>query len=400
MAIDMKNTAYTAKALLKDGSALEITEAILRINRQEPPEEIAQRVNIRIAQVQTPKGWLHNLLPLCTFIVLYADGKETFRGIVWEWEFSSSKQKEIDLMCYDHFIYAQRSKDDSYFPAGKSTQDIIGSICSKHGIKLSYAYGNIKHAKVAYKAITVSEMIHRTLTDAKSKLKENPVARFEKGVLQITRQGQNQDVYVFDASSSTISTNERITMDELVTKVVVVGKEDKQGRRKIEATLTGKTEYGTLQEIVQRDGDDTIAKTREEAQNILDEQGTPKHFITAEAPDVPEIKKGDKVKVMAGSLNGYYFVKGVTHDEASRTMVMELEKAKVVTASSSSGGEFNKGDTIILNGRVYATSYGERGGRTFNNYHGRITIKVNTSRKKPYHIDGIGWVDASNLIKA
>lgn len=402
MALNIKDITYTAKAILKDGSTVDLTPAIIKRSRQEPTEEIAQRVNLTLAQVKTQKGYLHEILPLCTIIVLYANNTEVFRGIVWEWEFTSSKQKEVDLMCYDHFIYSQRSKNNAYYSAGKSTKDIISDICSKNSIKLSYSYDSISHAKVLYKAQAISEQILRTLEDAKSKLKSNPVARYDKGTLTIGFQGQNKEVYVFNADESAMSTNERITMDQLVTKVIVVGKEDDEGRQKVEATVNGKTEYGVLQEVVQRDSDGTIAQAREEAQKILDERGTPKHIISVSAPDVPFVKKGDKVKINAGSLNGEFAVLGITHEETNRTMTMELEKFKIPTSTggSSSGGEFNKGDSVILNGAVYRDSYGNGKGRTFTNYRGTITIKVDTSRAKPYHIDGKGWVDASNLTKA
>lgn len=402
MALNVKDIKYTAKAILKDGSTVDLTDSIIKRTRQEPAEEIAQRVNMTMVQVKTSRGYLHEILPLCTIIVLYANNTEVFRGIVWEWEFTSSLEKEVSLMCYDHFIYAQRSKNNAFYSAGKSTRDIIADICSKNGIKLSYSYDSISHAKVVYRAQAVSEQILKTLDDAKSKLKSNPVARYDKGALTIGFQGQNKEVYVFNADQNTLETSERVTMDQLVTKVIVVGKEDDEGRQKVEATVNGKTEYGVLQEIVHRDSDSTIAQAREEAQKILDERGEPKRVITVTAPDVPFIKKGDKVKVNAGSLNGEYAVLGVTHEESNRSMTMELEKFKIPTSSggATSGEEFNKGDSIILNGAVYRDSYGTGKGRTFTNYRGTITIKVDTKRAKPYHIDGKGWVDASNLTKA
>lgn len=407
--MDIKDIKYEIKALLKDGRLIDITGAGLSVSRQEGAEEIAQRATLSLAQAEMDKGkYLNELLPLCTVIILYADGRETFRGKVWEVEYSSGSQKTINIICYDNFMYAQNSKDNSYYASGKSTKDIVGNICSTHGIKLNYTYGNIKHAKVLYKSIDISEQILRTLEDAQSKLKDKFVARYEKDTLYISKQGQNSDVYVFEAAKNVISASQRDSMDGLVTKVIVVGKEDSKGRQKIEATLKGKTEYGTLQEIVQRDSNNTIEKARDEAQKILDERGTPKKTISVETVDVPAVKKGDKVKIKAGNLNGCYYVKGVNHYEHNRTMTMELEKAKPETSTSNSGntnasnksGNFNVGDSVILNGTVYATSYGERAGRTFTNYKGKITIKADTSRLKPYHIDGIGWVSAADIRKA
>ena len=325
--MNIKETIYTVEATLKDGSLLDVTPAIQSLQWQAPAEEIAQRATMVLAQTQTKRGLLHSLLPLCTLLVIKANGTEVFRGVVWEWEYTSGTTQNITLTCYDHFIYAQKSKDFAYYAAGKGTKDIISDICSKNGIKLNYQYESIKHAKISYRANTIADQILNTLNEAKRQLKTEPVAIFDKQTLIIRPRGQNKDVYVFEAAKNAVQTTERFTLDKLVTKVVVMGKEDKEGRRKVEATVTGDTSYGTLQDVVYRDGDDTIAAAKAEAQKIIDEKGKPDHIISAEAPDVPFIQKGDKVKMAAGSLVGYYYVKGITHSAHDRMMTMELEVA-------------------------------------------------------------------------
>lgn len=323
--MNIKDTIYTVEATLKDGSNLDVTPAVQSLQWQAPAEEIAQRATIVLAQTKTKKGLLHSLAPLCTLIVIKANGTEVFRGVVWEWEYSSGSAQDITLTCYDHFIYAQRSKSFSYYAAGKGTKELISDLCGKNGIKLDYKYESIKHAKIVYRSAAVSDQILDTLDEAKRQLKTAPVALFDKQTLIIRPKGQNKDVYVFEAAKNAVQTTERMTLDKLVTKVVVMGKEDKAGRRKIEAAVAGDTRYGVLQEVVYRDGDDTIAAAKAEAQKIIDERGKPDHIISVEAPDVPFIQKGDKVKMAAGSLVGYYFVKGVTHSAHDRMMTMELE---------------------------------------------------------------------------
>jgi hypothetical protein len=43
------------------------------------------------------------------------------------------------------------------------------------------------------------------------------------------------------------------------------------------------------------------------------------------APDLPFLRKGDKVKISAGTLIGYYIVSEVVHDATNRIMSMEVE---------------------------------------------------------------------------
>ena len=325
--MNIQENSYQVKAVLKDGSTLDLTPALLRLSWQDPPEEVAQRAAIQLAQVRTDRGLLHKLLPLCTMIFIIANDAEVFRGIVWEWEYESSTNREITLTCYDHFIYAQNSKTFAYFPEGKSTKDIIGAICGDAGIGLSYKWDSATHDKTVFRGNYVADQILDTLDKAKKKIGGDPVATYEKGTLTIQKVAYNKDIFHFKSGESAMSTNERITLDGLVTKVAIYGAESQDDRRQVEAVLPGKTEYGTLQDIVLRSSSTSLADAKKEAQNILDEHGSPKRTISAEVPDVPQIRKGWKIRMDAGSLSGYFIVKGVTHNATARTMTLELKGA-------------------------------------------------------------------------
>lgn len=222
--------------------------------------------------------------------------------------------------------------------------------------------------------------------------------------------GSNKTIYHFDEDTNATLVRDKISIADLVTRVKVVGKEDSEGRQPVEAVLDGLTQYGIRQRIYNRSEDDTLTAAKSAAQEMLNEQGKPARTITLEAPDVPTIRKGDKIHVKAGTLNGYYIIKAIRHDAASKSMTMDLEDeadnttrattAQATTAAASSSGEFNKGDSVILNGPVYRDSYGNGKGKTFTNRKCTITIKVDTSRPCPYHVDAIGWVKPSSITKA
>ena len=118
-------------------------------------------------------------------------------------------------------------------------------------------------------------------------------------------------------------------MDGMVTKVIILGKEDKEERVPVEATVSGDTnQYGTIQETIHRSESTSLADSKKEAQNILDEKGKPKEEYELRATDIPWIRKGDKVYVKAGDLSGYYIVTGIerTLTAKKREMVLDLEK--------------------------------------------------------------------------
>lgn len=325
--MNVLENSYAVKAFLKDGTVLDLNPAVTRLSWQDPPEEVAQRATIQLAQVKTDRGFLNQLLPLCTVIQIVANGAEVFRGIVWEWEYESSSNREITLTCYDYFIYAQNSKTFAYFPEGKSTQDIIGTICSDAGISLSYKWDSATHDKTVFRGNYIADQILETLDKAKKRIGGAPVATFAGGTLTIQKAAYNKTIYHFKATESAMMTSERMTMDGLVTKVAIYGAESEDDRRQVEAVVNGKTEYGTLQDVVLRTSTSSLSDAKKEAQTILQEDGSPKRTINAEVPDVPEIRKGWKIRVDAGSLIGYFIVKGVTHDATARSMSLELKRA-------------------------------------------------------------------------
>lgn len=325
--IDVTKTKYQFKALFPDGKVVDITPITEKLAFGDNDGELAQRVSVSLANVKAGKSYVNTLLSLCVKVFVYVNGEKRFTGQIWEHDYTSELQKTVALVCYDGFRDTLESKDHLFYSAGKSTESIITDVCKKWGIKLKYEYDSWKHPKTVFKGDKIGEIILKTLKEADRHLGKRSVAIFVGETLVIRERGKNEDVYVFDAKKNTMRTNYRITKDNLVTRVKVLGKMNKVGQAKVEATVNGKTEFGILQEIVYRDGNTTIAEANKEAKDILYERGKPKEQITTESLDVPSIRKGDKVKIMAGNLFGYYYVKGVQHNATDRTMTMEVERA-------------------------------------------------------------------------
>jgi len=323
--INIKDTTYAVKALLPSGKRIDLSSLLADLSWEENAGELAQRAIITMANTKTKDGYVNNLLSLCVNVFIYANGAEVMRGIVWESDFQSGKKDMITITIYDKMIYLQNSEENSYFAAGGSTENIISTICKRWGIDLSYTWKSFTHPKVIYSGQSISEEIIQTLDEAARKLGKTYVASMDKDVLNVSTKGMNAAVYIFDAKTA-ISAQNKMTLDGLVTQVVVVGTEDDLGRTPIISTLQGKTEFGILQKIVSASSNDKIADAKAEAQKILDDKGKPDDQITVEAPDVPTIRKGHKIKVNAGNLTGYFYVKGVSHKASSRTMTLELER--------------------------------------------------------------------------
>lgn len=197
----------------------------------------------------------------------------------------------------------QESEDYEYFSAGKSTKDVVSSICQKWGVNLEYTYESITHEKLPLRGNLYNILTDDVLELVKDRTGKRYVIRSEKDVMKVMGTGQNSTVYRFMAGQNAVQTRSESTMDGMITKVVILGKAGEDEREPIEATLSQKTdEYGTLQKVISRSENTTLADAKTEAQNILNEGTQPKWEYELRATDIPWIRKGDKVYVNAGDL--------------------------------------------------------------------------------------------------
>lgn len=329
MAENPKYTVYVVSGSTK----YNVTNAVIGSDRSEPKGQIAQRVTLQLANVKVGDKWLSSLLKARDRVFIYAnDGtkeEEVFRGFLWTRVRNDSiSERDIQYTCYDNLIYFQESEDSLYFSSGKSTNSIMSSICSKWGIKLQYSYESITHDKLPLRGYLSSIFIDDILEPVRKRKKTKYVILSENDTMIVRPVGANETIYHFIAGKNVTRTASGWTMEGVITKVIIVGKAGDDDRVPIEATVAGKTsEYGTLQKIQSRSENTSLADAKVEAKNTIDENGEPKWEYQITAPDIPWIRKGDKVYVSAGELAGYKIVAEIdrTIDQKRREMILTLE---------------------------------------------------------------------------
>lgn len=310
-----------------------VTKAVISQDRAEPDGQIAQRVTLQLANVKVDGKWLSSLLKARDRVFIYAnDGtqeKEVFRGYLWTRARNDSiSEEKIQYTCYDNLIYFQESEDSLYFTSGKSTKDIMATICDKWGIKLQYSYDSITHTKLPLRGYLSDIFTGDILDLVKKRTGKKYVILSDQDTMVVRPVGANSTIYHFVAGKNVTQTASGWTMDGVITKVIIVGKADDDDREPIEATVAGKTsEYGTLQKIQRRSEGTTLADAKIEAQKTVDENGEPKWEYEITAPDVPWIRKGDKIYVNAGDIVGHRIVTEVDRaiDQKHREMTLHLE---------------------------------------------------------------------------
>ena len=329
--IDIKTLEYDVELITENGVCYLLNDALIRLQWEEQISELAQRATLTVANFRIDDAYLMSLAKINCVIFIHGrwnGGSKTllFEGTIWEWEYVSGTQKELTLTAYDRLIRLQQSKDFRYYSAGMTTQAILGDICSDWAIPLAYNWSrSIAHEKKVFNADRISNIIISLLEEVRQKTGHKYVAHFRDGKLQIAGQGINTDVYRFDIEN-TVSTGDKLTINNLVTRVKVIGKQDDDGRAPVEAIVEGDTRYGILQEIVRHYGDKTLDAVKSEARALIDELGKPQETIQAKVPDLPFIRKGHAVEFCAGNLIGLFYVAGVTHMATDRQMTLVLTR--------------------------------------------------------------------------
>lgn len=335
MAASIAAPEYTVY-LVSGSNKYNLTPAVISIELYESEKQISQSATIQLANILVDGKWLAGIINARDRVYIYAnDGTtkdEVFRGFAWSRPYHSSlDDRDLQLKCYDHLIYLQESEASEYFSAGKTTKDIFSKICGNWGVKLSYSYSSITHAKLPLRGTLADILTSDVLDIVKDRVGKDYVIISDKDTMHVKPVGQNTTIYRIEAGRNAISTSTEWTMDGMITKVVIVGKADDNDRRPVEATVSGNTsKYGTLQKTIDRDENTTVAAAKKEAQNILNKDGKPKWEYEVRAPVIPWIRKGDKVYVNAGDISKkHLIVKEITRNisNSKREMTLSLKEA-------------------------------------------------------------------------
>lgn len=327
MDVDVALLKYGADLITESGAIYHLDEAIQSLAWEEQDGQLAQKASIELADCKVGGDWLRSLLKINCIIRIYANwgaGRQmVFEGTIWEWQYTYSKDKRLAIIAYDPMIRLQQSKDMKYFTAGLTTPAILGAVCGEWGVPLDYQWQQITHEKKVFNGETVSDIIIKLLEEVRQQTGSRYVALYKDGKLQVLGLGMNQSVYRFTGDNS-ISMTTKLSINNLVTRVKIIGKADNTGRLSVDSVMDGNLAFGVLQEIVKRDGDKDIGRAKSEAGALLKEHGGPEESIMVNSPDLPFLRRGDAVDVAAGNLDGIFYVLGVSHNAATKQMTMTL----------------------------------------------------------------------------
>lgn len=328
--IDIAKIKYELVVVLSNGAKVYPQIATSDVTTEENDGELAVRLETDFHNAKASDGKrLHQQLPLGGRLFLYSDWgagkKEVFRGTIFNWLYKENPLGTILITAYDPLYYL-KSKDDRYYKANTTAKAIIVDIAKAWGIPLGTVQGpNIALAKQVFRGVALKDMISDVLKQAKKRGAGKWIVRSKLGKIDIVQPGQNSPVYHFGADSNVSLVDDQQDIESLVTRVKIIGAEDKEGRAPVRATKDGRTEFGVLQDLIYERQYDNLSAAKKAADEILDEYGKPRKKRKVIAPDLPFLRKGDMVHITAGTLNGYYIASSIRRRLKDKTMTLEVE---------------------------------------------------------------------------
>lgn len=401
--IDPMKYTYHLVLATEKGDQNDITNFVEDLGWEEQENELASRLSCTAKNEKTAKGRLSAMAKPGCYVYLYyrygnGEAKEAMSGRIVEWNPSAKNSSQpLKIKVYDNLYDLQESKDNIFFADGTRTRQMISDFLSRWGVKLAkYTGPNVTHGATKEANKKLGSIILDILKEAKKKGGGDAVIRSVKGNAQVLGVGENDPIYHFEESENLTSVSHRISTAGMVTRVKVLGEEDDDGRRPIEATVDGKTEFGIRQEILIRGTDESIEDAKKAAEETLEEDGEPTEEIEIVSPDIPEIRKGDIVHVKMSTGKGYYQVLSIAHDCDQKEMSMNLKKTKVKAESGDSAdkgkGTYSVGDTVNFHGGTHYVASDSSQGYSVSAGKAKITY-TNPGSAHPWHLETLNWAE-------
>ena len=399
----VSDTNYTLVLVAEDGTQYDISDFAEDLGWEENEKELASCLSFTVG---TDNADLAALIKIGCVAAVLTDGVERTRGIINRARVRVNGSREIRVItAYDELYPLQTSEAQLLFPAGQTTKAVITQILNDWSVPLGkYEGANVTHETLTFRSGTLADTLLEILDDAVKKGGAKSILRASQGQVEIIKRGSNATVYKFD-ENDTVSVEHETSITDLVTRVKVIGQEKgKEGLPPVEAVVNGLTQFGIRQKIYRRDKDATAAEAQSAAQEILNEKGKISQTMSIQAPDAPDLRKGDRVLVNIGELSGGFYVTGVRHDAAAGVMTLDLEpceELKVSEEKQEEQKEYNVGDVVQFHGGThYVSSYPDSKGYKASAGPAKITIKNGSGKAHPWHLihtDGTsnvyGWVD-------
>lgn len=329
--MNLLEVEYRVRVRVPNGTRYTLDQMVVdSCNLEENDGEVAARVTFSVRNEKLEDGWLHKHLYVGNYVYIHArvggPWQEVFRGRVYDWRNSQSSQA-VEVICYDLNYRYQVSEVNIYRrkneTAANLTKRLIARWKDRVIKQLDGPFENLP-AKAYDSKMTVTEIIEDSIQESKDK---DFVIHCIEGEIGIVKKGTNETIYVLGDFLEDLSDDHSIR--NLVTRVRIYKRNNHEDPAKLAETIDGETKYGVLQRLVYTDGM-TMSEARKEANQILKDEGKVVKNRKIKHPDIPFIKKGDKIRAFGGSVGSKnkpadMIVKNINHDIKNLSMTINTE---------------------------------------------------------------------------
>lgn len=301
----------------KSGSSYDITKIITTVTWSGDINSCSRKLEFTTISSATDKNIPNFDIPLSSLIVLYEDGKELFRGFVFERE-KDSNFTTTSYLCFD---YAQKLSDVkvSYNIKDKTASEIMSMVLKDYGLKFSRIVDANTKIKKVFIGTSIYEMIQTAYTEQSKKDKKKYIIYAEKDTINSRLKGVTKLKVKFEEGKNINSSTFKESVYNMVNKVIIV---DENGNKKSEVKDDNMLKvHGLFQQVYKiEEGKDSNL----EAKNML--KGIEKTCSLTGYGDTTCITGfGVEVKDSHTGLVGHFYIDADTHTWEGNNYSIDLD---------------------------------------------------------------------------
>jgi hypothetical protein len=256
---------------------------------------------------------------------LLEDSKELFRGVVFATEIDL--RGHFTCTAYDEAVYLTKNSDSKKW-LKKKASDIVSELCSEYGI----ATGSIEDTGyVIPKMIIKNKSLYEHIITALTETRKNNGRTFKliqaDGKLNLYERKKQVSQHVIENGVNLIEASYSVNMDDMRTKVKVIGGKEDAPVEVVEQNSALIADYGIMQHVEEVSDDDaTQAQMQAKAKELLEQLGTFDDEAEIECLGITEVISGTAIYVKEPMTNimGGYYVTADTHSFEGTKHIMSL----------------------------------------------------------------------------
>lgn len=304
--VDLTSTVYTFRLIPPTGKILDITRLIESWSLAEMEGELCSSLSLTLKNVKDEEfGWLHTKMYLAYRIEVNAtfDGVTTrvFKGSFYSWQ-TNAADHTLNVTAYPATYPAVRSVDHYYLPDKQSVKTSLSNIFKAAGVKVKRIDGpSIGLDKKIYKQSPMAACVD-LLEEASLKGHGGYVPRSNDDEVEIVKVGTNKVIYEITDFTVESSSDQHSIADDFISEVVIFSNAQGDTRPPVHAIKKGDGRFGKFKDVVYISGDETPSKAIETANAMLKERNKVQVTRPITHPDIPLLRKGDKIMVASGTI--------------------------------------------------------------------------------------------------